>query len=282
MSGQVPDNRTEFIPGIVVPEIVMPEIGMRETAVPETGVPETGVPETGVTVKDSPGSRHAAPPGCGGISVTGTAGRAGQPEWPVWVPLPPWFLSPPSFFGNCNVRRPSPAGRAQDSRQRPPRSRPVRVEGGPETEARIKIPIATGANSIAAEAPDGAVFLAQVAEAGTTVVWVVDGNRPAAVAEHVSGAVQALAADSENLYVATYQNLLVFDRHSGDEIGHWPVPKTYRANASDAATFIRFSFERHGGNAGDAQQQRRYLSSQYRFDLRPAHGRCRYQRGVRP
>ena len=133
------------------------------------------------------------------------------------------------------MHQPSPAGRAQVSRRWPRRLRPARVRTDLlKTEARIKIPVAAGANLIVAEAPDCAVFLAQVGEASTTVVWVVDGNRRAAVAEHVSGAVQALAADSENLYVATYQNLLVFNRRSGDQIGDWPVPKTYRANASDA------------------------------------------------
>ena len=78
------------------------------------------------------------------------------------------------------------------------------------------------------------MFLAQTGQTNKTVVWVVDGNGPAAVAEHVSGAVQALAADSENLYVATYQKLIAFDRRTGNRVGEWAVPRTYLANASDA------------------------------------------------
>jgi hypothetical protein len=103
-----------------------------------------------------------------------------------------------------------------------------------EIEARIKVPLAAGATFVGAEAPDGAVFLAQVGGVKTTVVWVVDGDGPAAVAEHVPGAVQALAADSKNLYVATDKMLLAFNRASGDRTGHWALPKTSRANASDA------------------------------------------------
>jgi hypothetical protein len=99
---------------------------------------------------------------------------------------------------------------------------------------QIKVPVPAEAGLIAAEAPDGAVFLAQTGETNKTVVWVVDGSAPAAVAEHVSGAVQALAADSENLYVATYQKLIAFDRRTGNQVGEWAVPRTYLANASDA------------------------------------------------
>jgi hypothetical protein len=110
----------------------------------------------------------------------------------------------------------------------------VAQKGPLKVEARIKIPIAAGSNLIAAEAPDGAVFMAQVGQAIPSVVWVVDDDGPAAVAEHVSGPVQALAADSENLYVATYKMLIAFNRRTGNQVGAWALPKTYRANASDA------------------------------------------------
>ncbi len=103
-----------------------------------------------------------------------------------------------------------------------------------KVEARIKVPLVAGATLVGAEAPDGAAFLAQVGGVKTTVVWVVDGDGPAAVAEHVTGAVQALAADSKNLYIATNKMLLAFNRATGDQIGHWALPKTSRANTSDA------------------------------------------------
>ena len=103
-----------------------------------------------------------------------------------------------------------------------------------KVEARIKVPLAAGATFVGAEAPDGAVFLAQVGGVKTTVVWVVDGDGPAAVAEHVTGAVQALAAGSKNLYIVTDKMLVAFNRATGDQIGHWALPKTSRANTSDA------------------------------------------------
>jgi hypothetical protein len=101
-------------------------------------------------------------------------------------------------------------------------------------EAHIRLPATGGATLIAAEAPDGAVFSAQGGKAGTAVVWVVDGDGPAAVSEHVSGGVQALAADSENLYVATYKMLIAFSRRTGRQVGEWALPKTDRANAPDS------------------------------------------------
>lgn len=66
---------------------------------------------------------------------------------------------------------------------------------------------------IAAEAPDGTVFYA----AGT-VVMVVDGNGPPAVAEHVGTSVLALAADASDLFVVTPQQLLAYNRSSGNRV----------------------------------------------------------------
>ena len=43
-----------------------------------------------------------------------------------------------------------------------------------------------------------------------------------------------MAAGSENLYVATYKVLIALNRRTGNQVGQWPLPKTYRANASDA------------------------------------------------
>jgi hypothetical protein len=107
---------------------------------------------------------------------------------------------------------------------------------------QIKVPVPANAGLISAEAPNGAVFLAQVGETNKTVVWVVDGNGPVAVAEHVSGAVQALAADSENLYVATFQKLIAFNRRTGNQVGEWAVPRTFLANASDAQLLTLSAF----------------------------------------
>jgi hypothetical protein len=97
----------------------------------------------------------------------------------------------------------------------------------------ILLPVA-GAPPTATEAPDGAVFLAQVSDSGHTVIWVVDGDGAPAVAEHVSGIVHALAADPDKLYVATYAYITAFSRETGSQVGRWALPKFSTANTSDA------------------------------------------------
>jgi hypothetical protein len=224
MSMPARDNRDVFRPEVFRPDVIRPKAfssGVFRPEVLMTGKGEPGtVPTPGGTARDFP------------CRYRGAAGRARTTRV---GPAAFLALCASIFFGplQCAPAFASGPGSGQPSMAASVMAGASRT-GPLKTEARIKIPVAAGANLIAAEAPDGAVFLAPVGEASTTVVWVVDGNRPAAVAEHVSGAVQALAADSENLYVATYKNLLVFNRRSGDEIGHWPAPKTYRANASDA------------------------------------------------
>jgi hypothetical protein len=102
--------------------------------------------------------------------------------------------------------------------------------------ARITLPSTAGetfSSAASAEAPDGAVFMASVNDNGNTVVWVVDADGPAAVAEHVSGVVHALAADAGNLYVATYTALTAFNRQTGNRVESWALPKFSTANVSD-------------------------------------------------
>jgi hypothetical protein len=116
----------------------------------------------------------------------------------------------------------------------PPRARST---GPLHIRATIALPITNG-DVATAEAPDGAVFVAPVTlgAAGTpvtTVVWVVDGDGPAEVAEHFAGPVTALAADAANLYVANYSAVTAFDRVTGNQSGQWTLPPTTGANASD-------------------------------------------------
>jgi hypothetical protein len=87
----------------------------------------------------------------------------------------------------------------------------------------------------AAEGPDGAAFASpqDPTSATQTIVWVVDGNGPAAIAEHIPVGVAALAADANNLYVATYANVTAFDRASGNQGTQWALPAVHPANASD-------------------------------------------------
>ena len=85
----------------------------------------------------------------------------------------------------------------------------------------------------AAEAPDGAVF---VAPAGGSPVYVVDGDQPAVVAETVDD-VEALAADDNNVYIGKYTltatTVISYDRTTGSEIRQWTLPGINSANASN-------------------------------------------------
>ena len=60
-----------------------------------------------------------------------------------------------------------------------------------------------------AESPDGAVFAApqDPTSPSPSIAWVIDGNGPAQIAEHIPTGIAALAADGTNFYVATYSTL---------------------------------------------------------------------------
>ena len=111
---------------------------------------------------------------------------------------------------------------------------PASTSGPLTPSAPIALPF--GADRVtAAESPDGAVFAAPQDPVGSppAIVWVVDGNGPAAIAEHMPGGVAALAADAANLYVATYTNVTAFDRVSGNQGSQWTLPRVHAANSSD-------------------------------------------------
>src|SRR5450432_790739 len=73
---------------------------------------------------------------------------------------------------------------------------------------------------VAAQGPDGAVFVAGH-PASPQIVWVVDGVQPAAVAEHVTGPVTALAADTANLYVGIASSVYAYSRTTGALVHRW-------------------------------------------------------------
>ena len=87
----------------------------------------------------------------------------------------------------------------------------------------------------AAESPDGAVFAApqDPTSPSPSVAWVVDGNGPAAIAEHVPTGIAALAADGTNFYVATYSTVFAYNRTSGNQDGQWTMPAVHAANSSN-------------------------------------------------
>jgi hypothetical protein len=73
---------------------------------------------------------------------------------------------------------------------------------------------------IAAQGPDGAVFVAgQIAS--PQIIWVVDGVRPAAIAEHTTGPVTALAADAANVYVGVGTSVSAYSRTTGSLVRSW-------------------------------------------------------------
>jgi hypothetical protein len=87
----------------------------------------------------------------------------------------------------------------------------------------------------AAESPDGAVFAApqNPTSPSPSVAWVVDGNGPALIAEHVATGIAALAADTTNFYVATYSTVFAYSRATGNQDGQWTMPSVPTANASN-------------------------------------------------
>jgi hypothetical protein len=112
---------------------------------------------------------------------------------------------------------------------------PAASTSGPlSAGAPIALPFAAD-RVTAAESPDGAAFAAPQDPTSPTpaIVWVVDGNGPAAIAEHMPGGVAALAADAANLYVASYANVTAFDRTSGNQGTQWTLPAVHAANSSD-------------------------------------------------
>ncbi len=111
---------------------------------------------------------------------------------------------------------------------------PVSTSGPFQVGAAIALPFSAD-RVTATESPDGAVFAApqDPTSPSPAIAWVVDGNGPAAIAEHVPTGIAALAADSSNFYVATYQNVFAYDRASGNQDGQWTMPSVRAANSSD-------------------------------------------------
>ena len=111
---------------------------------------------------------------------------------------------------------------------------PVAATGPLQAGAPIALPFSAD-RVTAAESPDGAVFAAPQAPTSPapSVAWVVDGNGPAAVAEHVATGIAAMAADGTDLYVATYAEVYAFTRSSGDQNGQWTMPPLNTADSSN-------------------------------------------------
>lgn len=111
---------------------------------------------------------------------------------------------------------------------------PLPASGPLQASAPIVLPF-TADRVTAAESPDGAVFAApqDPTSPAPSIAWVVDGNSPAVIAEHVGTGIAALAADATNFYVATYSVLYAYNRSSGNQDGQWNMPRVNAANGSD-------------------------------------------------
>jgi hypothetical protein len=113
---------------------------------------------------------------------------------------------------------------------------PAPAATGPLTPgAPIALPFAAD-RVTAAQSPDGAVFASpqDPTNPAPAIAWVIDGNGPAAIAEHVPTGIAALAADANNFYAATYSTVFAYDRASGNQNGQWNMPPVNAQNSSDA------------------------------------------------
>jgi hypothetical protein len=111
----------------------------------------------------------------------------------------------------------------------------VATSGPLQAGGTIALPFAAD-RVTAAESTDGAVFAApqDPTNPAPAIAWVIDGNGPAAIAEHVATGIAAMAADGNNFYAATYSNVYAYNRASGDQDGQWNMPPVNAANSSDA------------------------------------------------
>ncbi len=144
--------------------------------------------------------------------------------------------SPTAATATSTTHSTSPASATSTTTTATPGSTlpPVATSGPLTPGGPIALPFAAD-RVTAAESPDGAVFAApqDPTNPAPAIAWVVDGNGPAAIAEHVATGIAALAADSNNFYAATYSNVYAYDRASGNQDGQWNMPTIKAANSSD-------------------------------------------------
>ena len=143
--------------------------------------------------------------------------------------------APPAGTPTTHHTAPAPAPPTSTTTT-PPASTlpPVSTSGPLQAGSAIALPFSAD-RVTAAESPDGAVFAApqDPTSPSPAIAWVVDGNGPAAIVEHVPTGIAALAADSTSFYVATYETVFAYNRASGNQVGQWTMPSVQAANTSD-------------------------------------------------
>ena len=80
---------------------------------------------------------------------------------------------------------------------------------------------------------------------------MVDGNGPAAIAEHVATGIAALAADTANFYVATYSDVFAYSRASGNQDGQWTMPTVNADQQLRRRPRVHDGGRRRGAGLGD-------------------------------
>ena len=117
--------------------------------------------------------------------------------------------SSPPGHGTATTHRPAPA---LGPRRPPRRLRPARRSPPVATSGPLQAGVARSrCRSRPTASPPPRAPTAPCSRRRRTrptrrppIAWVVDGNGPAAIAEHVATGIAALAADGTNFYVATY------------------------------------------------------------------------------
>jgi hypothetical protein len=111
---------------------------------------------------------------------------------------------------------------------------PATITGPLQPGSPIALPFSAD-RVAAAESPDGAVFAGpqDPTSPSPSIAWVIDGNGPAQIAEHVPTGIAALAADGTNFYVATYATVYAYNRQSGNQDGQWNMPSVPTSSSSN-------------------------------------------------
>jgi hypothetical protein len=159
-------------------------------------------------------SVSASQPGASSAQVSSqTPGQGGESSLAQASP------SGPSAVAGSGSTNPTPLPSASSSNALPTPgpTGPLRIFA----DVTIKGAFASAETGLTlAQGPDGALFVAGPV-ASPQIIWVVDGVRPAGIAEHVKGPVTALAADTANLYVGVGQSVTAYSRTTGNVVRTW-------------------------------------------------------------
>jgi hypothetical protein len=168
-------------------------------------------------------SNHPAPTSSGSGSSTSPNSSGSSPAAAVSVSS----AAPAGGSTSTGAASASPTQLPAASSSNAPTALPAPGPTGPLAifaDVSVKGAFSTAQSGlVAAQGPDGAVFVAGVAPPTTQpqVIWVVDGVQPAAVAEHVTGPVTALAADTTNVYVGISSSIYAYSRTTGALVHRW-------------------------------------------------------------